>query len=194
MLGGHCVGGVVALEMARQLKNEGEEVGLLALIDTERPTWIRAFLANARLGFRRGTNMLGTISKIARGKNGPRSHALRELIQRKLGKDKARDGAVGATDVDFYQSKVGYRRMAYDHTLKPYPGKITLLVNERQYAIDQNMGWKWFRSGGLIVKKVPGDHHTMLTDHGKEFGATLSACLFSAAASTSRQNGGGTVG
>jgi len=193
MLGGHCVGGVVALEMARQLKEEGEEVGLLALIDTECPSWIRAFLANARLGFRRGVHMLATISKIVRGENGSRSRAVGKLIQRKMRKEKVRDSEASADTavIDSYESIVGYRRLAYDHTLKPYPGKITLFINEKQHAIDENLGWKWFASDGLTIKKVPGDHHTMLTDYGKEFGDTLSACLSSAEAMTNRQNGGG---
>lgn len=34
LLGGYCMGGNVALEMAQQLKAQGEEVGLLALFDT----------------------------------------------------------------------------------------------------------------------------------------------------------------
>jgi pimeloyl-ACP methyl ester carboxylesterase len=33
-LGGYCMGGTVAFEMARQLRSAGEEVGLLALVDT----------------------------------------------------------------------------------------------------------------------------------------------------------------
>lgn len=33
-LGGYCMGGTVAFEMARQLQCQGEEVGLLALVDT----------------------------------------------------------------------------------------------------------------------------------------------------------------
>jgi phthiocerol/phenolphthiocerol synthesis type-I polyketide synthase E len=33
-LGGYCMGGTVAFEMARQLRSTGEEVGLLALVDT----------------------------------------------------------------------------------------------------------------------------------------------------------------
>jgi amino acid adenylation domain-containing protein len=190
MLGGHCVGGVVALEMARQLIEEGEEVGLLALIDTERPTSVRAFLANVRLAFRRGRHMASVITQIARAENGSRFKAVRELMHRKLGARKTPDGKTAAPDA-FYKSKIGYRRQAYRHVVKPYPGKITLFVNEKQYQIDRNMGWKWFAAGRLTVKKVPGDHHTMLTEHGKEFGDILSACLSSAAPAPRSRNGNG---
>lgn len=42
LLGGNCFGGVVAFEVARQLRAAGEEIGLLALLDTGFPTgWIR---------------------------------------------------------------------------------------------------------------------------------------------------------
>ncbi len=185
MLGGHCVGGVVAMEMARQLMEEGEEVGLLALIDTERPTSMRAFLANTRLAFRRGRHMLSVIAEITRAEHGPRLQAVRKLIRRKMGNGEQRNGEPPAPDV-FYQSIVGYRRLVYGHTLKPYPGEIALFVNEKQYQIDRDMGWKWFRAGGLTIRKVSGDHQTMLTEHAKELGDMLSACLSSAADVTPR--------
>jgi len=37
LLGGPCVGGLIAYEMAQILRTEGEEVALLALLDTPRP-------------------------------------------------------------------------------------------------------------------------------------------------------------
>ena len=190
MLGGHCVGGVVALEMARQLREEGDEVGLLALIDTERPTSLRAFLANTRLAFRRGQHMASVISQIARGENGGRMQAVRELIRRKLQAGKVEQGAPAGPDA-FYQSKIGYRRQVYRHELKPYPGLITLFVNEKQHQLDRHLGWKWFAADRLIVKKVPGDHDTMLTEHGKEFGDMLAACLSTAAPRPAGRNSKG---
>jgi thioesterase domain-containing protein len=41
-LGGNCFGGLLAFEAARQLKAQGEEIAVLALIDTAFPTsWLR---------------------------------------------------------------------------------------------------------------------------------------------------------
>lgn len=41
LLGGWSFGGLVAFEMALQLEKQGEEVGLLALLDTGAPDWVR---------------------------------------------------------------------------------------------------------------------------------------------------------
>ncbi len=175
LLGGYCVGGVVALEMARKLLQEGEEVRLLALIDTERPTPLRAFLANVRLAWQRGAHILSVLSGIARAGRGSRWRPFSDLIRHKLG-GSPRWSAENAASDRFYRSKVGYRRLMYGHAVKPYPGRITSFVNEKQYQIDKNMGWKHIPKGGLIIYRVPGDHITMLTEHGKEFAQLLRAC------------------
>jgi amino acid adenylation domain-containing protein len=39
VLGGHCYGGIVALEMARQLRASGERVEAVVMIDTPAPAW-----------------------------------------------------------------------------------------------------------------------------------------------------------
>jgi amino acid adenylation domain-containing protein len=40
VLGGHCYGGIVALEMARQLRAAGERVDVVVLVDTPAPAWL----------------------------------------------------------------------------------------------------------------------------------------------------------
>ena len=47
-LGGHCSGSSVALEMARQLQEQGEEIGLLVLVDSEPPGVTRPSLRRPR--------------------------------------------------------------------------------------------------------------------------------------------------
>jgi thioesterase domain-containing protein/acyl carrier protein len=49
LLGGFCAGGVIAVEMARQLQRQGHQVGLIALIDSGDPqasTWHEATVAD----------------------------------------------------------------------------------------------------------------------------------------------------
>jgi thioesterase domain-containing protein len=45
-LGGYSFGGVVAFEMARQLQEQGEQVGILVVLDSCRPgySWRASFL------------------------------------------------------------------------------------------------------------------------------------------------------
>ncbi len=49
-LGGYCYGGLVAMEMARQLQQVGESVSLLALIDTKCPVGLPKSSMRLRLG------------------------------------------------------------------------------------------------------------------------------------------------
>jgi thioesterase domain-containing protein/acyl carrier protein len=65
MLGGYCMGGTVALEMSQQLKAQGEEVSLLALLDTMnwaklKPAraWDRTYYQMQRVVFHAGNFLL----------------------------------------------------------------------------------------------------------------------------------------
>ena len=57
-LGGYCGGGLIAFEVAQQLRNEGEEIALLAMFDTMNPAkieprsiWGRSYYYCERLFF-----------------------------------------------------------------------------------------------------------------------------------------------
>jgi thioesterase domain-containing protein len=176
LLGGHCVGGVVALEIARQLMLEGEEVKLLALLDTERPTKRRALLADIRLKQRRAMRMGEQISEILKPMGRSRGEVIQDLVHRKLGKTSAAHSANPATK-RFEELKIEYRRLAYSHSLARYPGRITLFVNQEQFRYDPDLGWKGVAEGGLNVHELPGDHHTVLTLHGRDFAKNLGRCI-----------------
>jgi len=45
-LGGRCLGGLISYEMARQLRDKGEEIALLAVLDSLGPRWAPRLLAN----------------------------------------------------------------------------------------------------------------------------------------------------
>jgi thioesterase domain-containing protein/acyl carrier protein len=58
VLGGHCYGGIVALEMARQLRESGERVEAVVMIDTPAPAW-RAQLVHG------ATTALGRVGRLS---------------------------------------------------------------------------------------------------------------------------------
>jgi amino acid adenylation domain-containing protein len=176
LMGGFCVGGVIALEMAHQLIEEGEQVSFLALLDCERPSLPRALFADLRLMSHRVTHMANVISEIIGSRGTARTTMIRELVRRKLG-GKQPDQPAASTDNSFYDNKIGYRRLAYKHSVREYPGRITLIVNERQYRFDRYMGWRGVAREGLIVHKVPGDHDSVLRVHGREFADLLLKCM-----------------
>jgi len=174
LLGGHCVGGVVALEMAQQLTKQGEEVKLLALLDTERPSGMRAFLANLRLGWQRAGHIAGVLSQIIYSRE--RSKIIAEVVGRKFKTNRPQPAEHSVRD-RLYALRVGYRRLMYQYSARPYSGPITLIVNEEQYRFDRNMGWKGVAKGGLKAYPLPGDHHTLLIQYGKEFAQVLRKCI-----------------
>jgi hypothetical protein len=78
-------------------------------------------------------------------------------------------------DNDHYKKDFRRRMLAY----RPisYPGRITLLVNEKTHRLNKDLGWKDIAEGGVAVYKVPGDHHTRLTSHRKGLAQLLLTCI-----------------
>jgi thioesterase domain-containing protein len=180
LLGGYCVGGIIAFEMACQLMEAGEKVNLLALLDVERPSAYRAILANLRLMSRRAVHVADVLARMVRTRGAARKAIIRDLVHRKSRTKRPEQPA--AIDNSFYEHRVGYRRLAYKYTVKEYPGRISLFVNDLQYRFDKYMGWKGVAREGLRVHRVSGDHDTILRVHGKEFASLLLACLDEASA------------
>jgi thioesterase domain-containing protein len=174
LLGGHCVGGIAALEVARLLLREGEEVALMALLDTERPTPVRTLLMDLHFIQRRVRHITRVLSKIIRPGDGTRSQMIRDLTRRKL---KIAPSTESIADDRFYQAKVRYRRLLYSHTSAKYAGRITLLVNEKQARHDKSFGWTGIAQDGLELHALPGDHTTILTRYGKEVARVILHCI-----------------
>lgn len=153
---GYSSGGIIALDMARQLEANGEQIGLLALIDVGVPgtrglrRWLRQLRqAGFRLGQERAYHWL--------------LHAIRRPDLRRL------------------QSIGEAQRWAY-WSYKPssYPGCALLLVandSVRDAAGDDSLGWRRF-IGGLSVHRFEGDHASLMKAPAvRELAAALQQCL-----------------
>ena len=181
-LGGDCVGGIIALVMAEQLLRRGEQIKLLVMLDTHKPTLMRAlaiYLANAwRYHLRpRTKHIIEVLSRIVSGRDG-RTQLVRDLAHRKIAGDKAK-----STDElqreHLHRLRMDYIRTMYRHRLKNYPGKITLIVNETQYKFDKSLGWIGVASEGIDIHTTSGDHFTRF-HQGNEFAQRLANCLVKA--------------
>jgi thioesterase domain-containing protein len=80
---------------------------------------------------------------------------------------------------------MSYQRIIREYVVNQYPGRITLIVNETFHSIDRHRGWRDIPVGELAVKKVPGDHITMFTEHGE----VLAQLLLESVDSTLSQSG-----
>jgi thioesterase domain-containing protein len=165
-LGGHCVGGIAALEIAQLLLQEGEEVQMMVFLDTERPTALRTFFTELYFLWQRARHIWNVISEILLANRKARGEMIRKLLHRKFRE----------TD-KFYQSKMGYRRLLYRHSIKHYAGRITLIMNEAQARFDRDLGWTGIPQDGLDIHTVPGAHYTVLDHHAEEVAQVILKCM-----------------
>jgi aspartate racemase len=160
LLTGFSFGGVVAFEMAQQLAAAGDEVPLLALIDTYSPALHAAAIESDKRFYT------------------PLKNAIYRWIVRRALRN---GGTVPARFrnfhiIDTYDSAVlGYQP-------RPWAGKMIVLKAEGSWG-PKEMGWSALAKGGLEVKVLPGDHYSIIKEpHVKELAYALeSASTFSAA-------------
>jgi thioesterase domain-containing protein len=165
LLGGYSFGGYVALEMARQLLAEGEEVGALILVDTylhgQQSLWQRF----SSLPFEQQKAYVA--NKLARYKKGIKRRI--DFLFLPPAVKQVRRSCVVAEDS--YQPQL-------------YPGRITLFrASERglRGLEDSAGGWEQYAGGGLEVHEFDGDHGNILNEPAvKILAARLCACLDSA--------------
>ncbi|MBS1808496.1 MAG: amino acid adenylation domain-containing protein [Acidobacteria bacterium] len=174
-LGGRSFGGSVAFEMARQLREQGEEVGLLAMLDTyplgwEKllpPTEVRQYEKQfLKLRVKRHFSKLRQLSLTGKA-NYILSKA--EFKKRKFKNFWWRvRNQVGAVPADSLRNtlreieELNYLA-ARKYTPHIYQGKVTFFCAEEEVRLDENVfGWQRLAAGGVDVVRVPGDHQTMI--------------------------------
>jgi phthiocerol/phenolphthiocerol synthesis type-I polyketide synthase E len=153
-LGGYCLGGTVALEVAQRLRAEGETVALLALFDTMNwhkiplTMWSKSSHAAQRVYF----HAASFLSVDSEGKA--------RFLQEKLGVLKSRipvwkgmllsrfnNGSSGAVSDSRVLGKVWQAndRASWNYVPKPYPGVITDIRPAKQYWVFSKPHLKWDR-------------------------------------------------
>ncbi len=192
-LGGYCTGGLVALEMAQQLRSAGEDVALLALFDTihsEQPTLhssiskrIQLALEEARalppsdkmryFAQRAAHRLKWEVSKLQKT-----GYDLKELLykMRKPDREKANGGPLPLKIPVWLM----LRRAQSAYKPRPYPGRIVLFrpitSDGREPAEDR--GWTEIAEGGLEIHDVPGKHGTLFEPrYVSSLAEKLDACI-----------------
>jgi amino acid adenylation domain-containing protein len=159
LLAGHSIGGAVAYEIASRLRAAGEEVALLALLDTPAPDTLSLksrLAAHARtLAGRNSHSDRKLGERIAGAARSARTKALRKL----------RHAPVSRSEVaehDRWLSKLAERERTYEPP--KYPGEVVVLGTEGSiYAFDsKTLGWDRHVTGTVEAVLVPGGHLTML--------------------------------
>jgi surfactin family lipopeptide synthetase A len=176
-LGGVCLGGVIAFEMAQQLRAQGDQVERVILIDSHFPVFPKHYLAGA---FRSRAvsvvdSYLGDILALnAKQKfhyvanhllNGTlrvrRSAA--SLVHRFMRKDET------ATVLHAVLQRVKEANALAEASYVPqyYPGRLIQLwcseMPTRSYK-DRRLAWSEVAGSGLEVHVIPGNHMTMIEE------------------------------
>jgi amino acid adenylation domain-containing protein len=198
-LGGYCIGGIIALEMAQQLRAAGEEVALLVLFDTnnpERPVRRSAIRKRIRLALdeasglspseklqyfaRRAANRVKWgVAKLEQTR-----YDLADLLYetRKAISEKTGDGLLPRklpVWVNLLRARSAYKP-------RVYPGRIilfrTMALDGYEWASDR--GWTQLAGGGLETHEIPCKHGAMVEQqHVPVVAEKLDACIQAALSS-----------
>ena len=161
-LAGFSSGSVIAFEMARQLKNLGFEVGLLALIDGDVQAGgprIPATVRYAKIAIRKLCKVVFKMrDEVA---DGPKQFVAKRLkhfwLQLRV---RLLENSAALGDVTMEQALLLAER-AYE--AKPYSGSAMLIRfhdEAWEFGPDPMMGWSGLVEGGIDVVDFPGGHIT----------------------------------
>ena len=185
-LGGYSFGGIVAFEMAQQLQEQGEQVGILVMVDSCRPgySWRASFLKRVFLHLNKIVQQGPTyLWQMAVRWSYWRKRRLKNRYNRYL------QEVVHLPETDKHLKIIDVNTQAIsEYIFSPYLGEAILLRTEdesRDEAIgieyDPQFGWGDVVAGELDVHYVPGSHHGLLNEPQVQVLAeTLRNCLIQA--------------
>jgi thioesterase domain-containing protein len=203
LLGGYCNGGLVALEMARQLRATGQEIGLLVLLDATAPHgWRRALLGagtalgrlrgfdEARLGDlrvrlreralrveQRASYYRGRARLVARGGAGEVTALLRRTLLGGRGPAFAAEPPSSAPSSGEAPTVAqAYHRAIACYLPRRYRGPVTLIRFAETHPDSPDLGWAPL-ADRVEVHVVPGNHFGAITRHAAALGDRLRQCL-----------------
>jgi thioesterase domain-containing protein len=188
-IGGRSLGGTIAFEMACQLRATGEEVGLVALLDTY-PAGYAKLLPAAR-----GTNFGRAISRIKNHFGNLRRLSFLEKFRYLIDKARYLPRKIKSfgwriayqlsrrpnrrlprifRDIAEYNSMAGH-----EYVPQIYDGRVTLYwASGDLRACDVVEGWRVLVAGGAEVQEISGTHLNIIKEpHVAELASKLTESL-----------------
>jgi thioesterase domain-containing protein/acyl carrier protein len=188
LLGGYCMGGTIALEMAQQLQAQGQKVDLLVLLETynwaklQHPSILGKTHHYAQKIAFHWQNLLLAESKWT---------FLHEKIKVAKNRRKVWSGSLRAKVFNNFHQSNGYNELLHNlwetndravlsYVPKVYPGKITLFSPLKHYARydTPELCWENMASGGVEIHTLPVFPAGMLMEpFVKTLSAELKTCM-----------------
>jgi len=166
LLGGRCVGGLVAFEMALQLERQGQKVALLALFDSSQPPpheTATAFVRTLLLRFMRRDRALYCLSRELRV----------QLTNLRF------QFPMSGEERRFKRLWNAHRQARRSYQPGPFSGRVTLFTSE-EWAVrwpDQQARWSAL-SAGVDLHAIPGGHRVMVREPNvRALACELKPCL-----------------
>ncbi|HEY0727372.1 MAG TPA: amino acid adenylation domain-containing protein, partial [Pyrinomonadaceae bacterium] len=176
MLGGWSLGGVVAFEMAQQLRAEGHEVSLLALFDSHLGRSTEVDDDALLLQFTSDISGLYDLEPETDLQSGTIEERLASLLDEVVRKGCAPPDLNLKQLMRLFEVFRTNVRALLSYKPQFYPGRITLFRASEQIA---DLATDWLTiSEGVEVHVVPGDHYTLLREPAVQVMAErLKACI-----------------
>ncbi|MGH9932415.1 MAG: alpha/beta fold hydrolase, partial [Pyrinomonadaceae bacterium] len=191
-IGGRSLGGMVAFEMARQLRAQGQAIGLVALLDTYPSGYAKLFRNQATLRAALGRAAKRTKAHVANLQTLSVSDGVSYLIKkvrfapRKL-KSQVWRRVFGAYEKlgrplpqTFRDVKEFNSLAVREYTPQVYEGRVTLFwaSADLRTSIDLVEGWRALAGGGIDVHEIPGSHLDIVKEpHVQHLAEKLGDCL-----------------
>ncbi len=175
-LGGYSLGGIIAYEIAQQLRIQGQEVALLAMFDTCRPGYKRrkSFLKRIHLHLNY-LEQYGSkyISHKAKGWHEQTNYQITQLYQHcfQVFSKIIKTAFTPPETHKYFNIYDAYTQAMNTYVFQNYAGKVTLFRTKdenRTDAVgveyDPQFGWGELITGDLDVKYIPGSHLSLLDE------------------------------
>ena len=181
-LGGYCLGGLTAFEMARQLRLMGRDVRALVLFGTMSPPALRpANRARAALAQWSGDRLRGARAFAAlSGRD--RVLKVKERVRSSVARDAFDDTAADEFTARRLRVEAATLAAANQYRPEPYDGRVTLFVpnDAATRSLDRPLEWDGYALGGIDVFCGPAhcDGDSMLKENAAAvFAGALAARL-----------------
>jgi aspartate racemase len=191
-IGGRSLGGMVAFEMAQQLRTAGEKVGVLALLDTYPSGYAKLLSGKITASGRfhslrrrtkshvanlRGLSLDEKLSYlVAKSKFAPRK--LKSRLWRRLHRSFQNLGRELPRALQDIQELNSLAVRQYEPSV--YDGYVTLFwaSTDLRASVDFVEGWRELAGGGLEVHEISGTHLDIVKEpHVSELASKLRSCL-----------------
>jgi amino acid adenylation domain-containing protein len=188
-LAGWSAGGMVAYEMARQLGDDGHDVGFVGLLDTASDYWRRRPAdGDGAARWTEANYMLSWLPESLPEKQRQRFEQLAAandvdaMLRLAMAQHVLPPGLPRELEADMLRTYFGVAYATQEALLNYVPVSIdvpvSLFIAAEETRVDATLGWRQLLGERLVFKATPGTHMTMLeSPHIGELSRALSEAL-----------------